>query len=201
MLEECLKKRIIREFLKCYSNEKWNFVISNLIEIAILNLKVSFNTLFFTDDSISHIYNKGGKFDFVYNLPKTIFSGVCCGVINFLLKFLSLSQNDIKKINSIKNKNEKNIKLSKIIKCLKFKLIIFYILIFVFMILFHFYVAIFCEIYVNTQKHLIKSSIISYFLSMIYPFGICLVNTILRKLSFYYKNKFLFFCSKIFQLF
>ena len=68
MLEECLKKRIIREFLKCYSNEKWNFVISNLIEIAILNLKVSFNTLFFTDDDfksilddLKHNYNENNK--------------------------------------------------------------------------------------------------------------------------------------------
>ena len=68
MLEECLKKRIIREFLKCYSNEKWNFVISNLLEIAILNLKVSFNTLFFTDDDfhsilddLKHNYNEINK--------------------------------------------------------------------------------------------------------------------------------------------
>ena len=164
-------------------------------------LYLTFNTLFFTDDSISHIYNEGGKFDFLYNLPKTIFSGVCCGVINFLLKFLSLSQNDIKKINNIKNKNEKHIKLSKIIKCWKFKLIIFYILIFIFMILFHIYVGTFCEIYVNTQKHLIKSTFISYILSMVYPFGICFGCAIFRKLSLYYKNKILFFCSKILQLF
>ena len=162
---------------------------------------LTFNTLFFTDDTMSHIYNKGGSFDFLYNLPKTLFSGVCCGIVNFLLKFLSLSQKDIKLLNNIKNVNTKNIKLGKIIKCWKIKLIIFYILIFGFMALFHLYVGTFCSVYVNTQKHLIKSTLISFFLSMIYPFGICLVTATFRKLSLYYKNKYLFFVSKILSLF
>ena len=68
MLEECLKKRIIREFLKCYSNEKWNFIISNLLEIAILNLKVSFDKFFFSDDDfesilddLKHNYNENNR--------------------------------------------------------------------------------------------------------------------------------------------
>ena len=150
---------------------------------------------------MSHIYKEGGKFDFLYNLPKTIFSGICCGIINFLLKFLSLSQNDIKKLYNIQNKKNLYIKLSKLIKCLKFKLNIFYVLIFIFMILFHIYVGTFCCVYVNTQKHLIKSTIISYILSMFYPFGMCLFVTIFRKLSLYYKKKFLFILSKIFQIF
>ena len=162
---------------------------------------LTFNTLFFTDDTMSHIYNKGGSFDFLYNLPKTLFSGVCCGIVNFLLKFLSLSQKDIKLLNNIKNINYKNIKIGKIIKCWKIKLIIFYILIFGFMALFHLYVGTFCSVYVNTQKHLIKSTLISFFLSMIYPFGICLVTATFRKLSLYYKNKYLFFVSKILSLF
>ena len=116
----------------------------------------TFNTLFFTDETMSHIYNKGGTFDFIYNLPKTIFSSLCCGVINFLLKFLSLSQNDIKILNNIKNEKERNFKLSKLMKCWKCKIIIFYFLIIILMSLFHVYVMTFCTVYRNTQKHLIK---------------------------------------------
>ena len=84
----------------------------------------------------------------------------------------------------------------KVWKC---KIYIFYFLIFIFMSLFHIYVMTFCTVYVNTQKHLIKSTIISFCLSMLYPFGICLITTFLRKLSLKYKNKFLFSVSKIIQ--
>ena len=149
---------------------------------------------------MSHIYKKGGSFDFIYNLPKTLFSSFCCGIITFLLKFFSLSQNDIKMLNNINNEKEKNIQLSKLLKKWKLKIIIFYLLIFVFMILFHIYVITFCTVYVNTQKHLIKSSLISFSLNMIYPFGICIITALLRRISLYYRYKFLFQCSKILQL-
>ena len=161
---------------------------------------LTFNTLFFTVETMSHIYKKGGSFDFIYNLPKILFSSLCSGVITFLLKYLSLSQkNDIKKLNDIKNEKEKINKLSKLMKVWKCKIFIFYFLIFIFMSLFHIYVMTFCTVYVNTQKHLIKSTIISFCLSMLYPFGICLITTFLRKLSLKYKNKFLFSVSKIIQ--
>ena len=86
-------------------------------------------------------------------------------------------------------------------KCWKYKIFVFYFLIFVFMGLFHFYVFTFCMVYVNTQIHLIKSTLISFTLSMLYPFGICLITTFLRKMSLKFKNKFLFNCSKIMQLY
>ena len=162
---------------------------------------LTFNTLFFTDETMSQIYKKGGSFDFIYNLPKIFFSSLCCSIINFLLKYLSLSQNDIKMLNSIKNEKEKNIKIRKIMKCWKYKIFAFYFLIFLFMSLFHIYVISFCSVYVNTQKHLIKSTLISFILSMIYPFGICLVTTFFRKMGLKFKNKFLFNCSKIMQLY
>ena len=42
------------------------------------------------------------------------------------------------------------------------------------------YVSCFCGIYVNTQIHLIKDAIISFSLSLIYPFGILLIPGIFR---------------------
>ena len=162
---------------------------------------LTFNTLFFTDESMSHIYKKGGSFDFIYNLPKTIFSSICCGVTNFILKYLSLTQKDISLLNQLKNEKEKIDKINKIKKYLLFKLIIFYFLLFLFIELFQIYVGTFCTIYKNTQKHLFKNTFISFLLSMIYPFGICLFTTIFRKLSLYKRSKLFFLISKIFQLF
>ncbi len=37
-------------------------------------------------------------------------------------------------------------------------------------------------------------------LNMIYPFGICIFTALLRRISLYYRYKFLFQCSKILQL-
>ena len=55
MLENCLKHKIIRDFLKNYSEEKWPIIIPSLIEIAILNLKSSFKTLFFSEEDFKNI--------------------------------------------------------------------------------------------------------------------------------------------------
>ena len=55
MLENCLKHKIIRDFLKNYSQEKWPIIIPSLIEIAILNLKSSFKTLFFSEEDFKNI--------------------------------------------------------------------------------------------------------------------------------------------------
>ena len=43
-----------------------------------------------------------------------------------------------------------------------------------------FYITCFCGIYENTQLHLIKDSIISFGLSLIYPFGLNLIPGICR---------------------
>ena len=102
-------------------------------------------------------------------------------------------------LNKIKDEKEKNNKLNKILKCYKCKIYIFYFLIMVLMLLFHVYVITFCSVYVNTQKHLIKSTLISFALSMVYPFGICLITTILRVISLRYKIKIIFLISKIMQ--
>ena len=61
----------------------------------------------------------------------------------------------------------------------------------------------FCAIYVNTQLHLIKDTLISFGLSLFYPFGINLIPGIFRIPSlFNHKNKrsYLYSLSKIVQM-
>ena len=61
----------------------------------------------------------------------------------------------------------------------------------------------FCAIYVNTQLHLIKDTLISFGLSLLYPFGINLMPGIFRIPSLSNpKNKrsYLYSLSKIVQL-
>ena len=55
MLETCLGNKVIRDFLKHYKQSRWQKLIPSLIEIAILNLNSSFNTLFFSEEDIHNI--------------------------------------------------------------------------------------------------------------------------------------------------
>ena len=55
MLETCLENKVINEFLAYYDKNCWQKLIPSLLEIAILNLKSSFNTLFFSEEDIYNI--------------------------------------------------------------------------------------------------------------------------------------------------
>ena len=55
MLEACLRNKVIRDFLNLYKQARWKKLIPSLIEIAILNLNSSFNTLFFSEEDIHNI--------------------------------------------------------------------------------------------------------------------------------------------------
>ena len=74
---------------------------------------------------------------------------------------------------------------------------------FLFLIFFWFYISSFCAVYQNTQIYLIKDTIINFALSVIYPFGICLIPGILRITSLNANKKdknCVYIFSKILQL-
>jgi len=55
MLDTILENKIIYEFLTLYEHSFWKKLIPSLLEIAILNLKSSFNTLIFSEKDIDNI--------------------------------------------------------------------------------------------------------------------------------------------------
>ena len=55
MLESCLSHKIIRDFLKNQSENKWKDIIPILIEIGILNLQKAFNKIIFTYEELKKI--------------------------------------------------------------------------------------------------------------------------------------------------
>ena len=93
--------------------------------------------------------------------------------------FLSLSE---KAIIQIKKQNSKNlgIYLTKLKRELLIKFIFYYILYFIFLLFFWFYVSCFCIVYKNTQIYLLKDTLISFTLSLVYPLLYNLLPGILR---------------------
>ena len=74
------------------------------------------NSLFFTDETMHKIYEDEGIFNFIYNLPKIIYSTLISTIIEFLIKKLALSQESILYIKQEKEKISKNKKNSKLAK-------------------------------------------------------------------------------------
>ena len=129
---------------------------------------------------MSKILEEEGTFNFIYQLPQIIYSTLILIVINTLLKILALSEGNI--INFKKNKNAKDLDKRKkdLVHLLKIKFILYFIISSIFILFFWYYLSMFCAIYRNTQKHLIKDTLLSFGLSLLYPFGIYLLPEMFR---------------------
>ena len=162
-------------------------------------LLYSVNSFFFQEKKINKIYEEKGSYDLINQIPQLFYSTFICILINFLLKYLCLSDHNI-----IDLKNNRNIQdFNQIAKCLIIKSIIFYILDFSFLLLFWYYLGCFCAVFKNTQFYLIKDILLSFGISLIYPFLLNFLPGIFRipSLQNLKKNKkCLYNVSKIVQL-
>ena len=161
------------------------------------------NALFFNDSILHEIYEEGGKFNFIFQLPQMIYSSLITYMIISLIKYLSLSEKNILGLKYSKNINELNIKIPKLYKLLKIKFISFFIISLLFLILFWYYLGCFCAVYKNTQIYLLKDTSISLGISLLYPLGFNLFPGLFRIPALHdnHKNKkFLYKFSKFIAL-
>ena len=100
--------------------------------------------------------------------------------ITTIIKFLSLSQQNIIKLKNIKQSNNKEDYSKKIFHILNIKFLAYFVFSFILLLAFWYYNTSFCGIYQNTQIHLIKDTIISFGLSLLFPFIKELIPGILR---------------------
>ena len=128
------------------------------------------NALFYTDDTMHKIYEDKGSFDFIYQLPKNIYSSLISMVLNIILKNLALSNNAILTFKREKERKDIDKDGNNLEKTLRVKFILYFIISFLFLLLFWYYISMFCAIYKNTQKHLISDTLLSLGLSLTYPF-------------------------------
>ena len=148
-----------------------------------------------------NIYIDKGQYNFVYQIPQIIYSSLISDIINVIIKYLSLTENNIIKFKRESTMIDKEkLRLKKIINIIKIKFAGFFIITFIFLIVFAFYIICFCGVYINTQIHLIKDSLVSFSLSLVYPFGIYLIPSGIRLISLRAKKKDLNFIYKLSQI-
>ena len=128
------------------------------------------------------IYRDKGTYNFVYQIPQIIYSTILSVFILYLMKYFFLTEKNIEEIKIESRKNDKNLeaKVKKLTKIIRIKFILFFIISFIILFFIWFYISCFCGIYLNTQTHLIKDALLSFFISHVYPFITCFLPALLR---------------------
>ena len=162
--------------LKDYNSQ----IIKIFLFFFFFSIHLTINALFFNDSTMHKIYIDKGAYNFIYQIPQILYSSIISGVINGLIRYLSLSQNNIIKLKQEKEKDKLEEKEKKLLDSLKIKFIIFFIITFIILLFFWYYITCFCGIYVNTQIQLLKDTIVSFIISLVYPFLTCLIPGVFR---------------------
>jgi hypothetical protein len=146
------------------------------------------------------IYNNKGKYNLISSLPSIIYSLLISLIINIIIKKLFLTQQDILEIKHERNKNNINAKVLIVIRCIIIKLTLFFVFSILIILLFWYYISCFCVVYKSTKIYLIKNTLISYTILLIYPFIIYLIPVIFRISAINNSGEFFYKLNQITQL-
>ena len=138
------------------------------------------NALFFNDDTMHKIYKDKGKFDLLYQIPQILYSTLISKIIDTFIRSFALSQNNIIELKQIKEKKILKKIHYKLLRTLKIKFVLFFLSSIIILIFFGYYIICFCGVYINTQIHLIKDSIMSLIISLLIPFVLYFIPGIFR---------------------
>ena len=188
-----MDKRTYFEYYWCLLKKKQLILFTFLPvkDYNLLSLKISLflfsfslyfaiNAFFFNDDTMHRIYIENGQFNFIYQLPVTIYSTLVSAFVNMLLRTLAITE---KNFLSMKKENDLKIFMTNtrnVLKAMKTKIVMFFIVSFLLMFFLWYFISCFCSIYHNTQLILIEDTLITFGLSMLYPFGLNLLPGLFR---------------------
>ena len=184
-----------------YPKKDYNaYIIKVCLFFFSFALYLVINTLFFNDTIMHRIYMDKGVYNFKFNLPKIIYSIIIIDIICIILKKLFLTQQNILEIKYEKNHYCLKGKVLTVIKVLIIKSVCFFLFSIIFLFLFWYYLSCFCVIYYNTQLYIIKNTLISFFISLIYPFIFYLLPGIFRYSALRKPGECLYKISQIMQI-
>ena len=164
-------------------------------------INLTFNIFFYTNKSIklSYVKSMDDITSFISNIANTIYSSILSTSLLIILKTICLTHNSVRVLRKFKDLQKAKQKSMCVLRCVKIRVAIYYILSLAFLGIFGFYVLCFCAVFENTQKDLVKSTLTSWLISLIYPLIICFITSIFRVLSFKFKNRILYLIKLMMQ--
>ena len=196
-----MKQPIIFGF--CPFKDYNTIIIKSCIFFLSFAIYYAMNFVFFTEDTIHKIYEDGGKYDLVFFIPQICIAFAISHVITVIVKLIFLSQRNIATINIQKPGNSLYDVTEKEKKNLVIKYSFFFILGIIFLGIFWLFLSAFGAVYQNTQIIVFENTLISFAISLVYPFFINLLPCAFRMCSLSDKKQglsFIYNISKFFQL-
>jgi len=180
-----IKIKQIFIFTFFYSNKDYNsYIIKICLFFLYFQLNFLINTTFFNDSTMHQIYEDGGSFNFIYNIPNIIYSSIISSFLYAFIRKLTLTSKNVLEIKHEKKKHNLNARVIIALKQIKKKFICFFAFNIIFLLIIWYYISCFCAVYKNTQVYLIKNTAISYSISLIYPFIISFIPCFFRIFAF-----------------
>ena len=175
------------------------------IIVFILNIILYFaiNGIFFSEDYISEVYHLEEKEEFFSFFPRSInrffYTTVVSLIVAFIVECFFVEEKKIKNI-LVREKTDKfNLKneIILIIKQIQRRYLSFIIIVFIILIICLYYLVCFNYVYPHIQIEWIKSSIVIFIIIQIISILTCLLETILRFISFNCKSERIYKISKL----
>ena len=165
-----------------YTSKDYNLRVAKIaLFILFISFYFAFTALFFNDNIMREIYNYKGNTNAAIHIPNIVLSSLCCIIMNIIVRFVSLNERDIAKINCEKNQEDKKTLIDKLIKIMKIKLYILFTVSAILIGLCWYYVTAFCAVFKNSQGHYFVNLLVAFIVCNIWPCITSLIPPIFRK--------------------
>ena len=199
---QVFKSLLIEKIELCnvyFGNEIYRAII---LSQYLLNLLINFffNTLFYSDEIVSQKYHNNGKLDLVVTLVLSLLSNIITSIFVHYIDNPKIIEEKLRIISEVRDEKRFLYWLNKYLKSLKQKIIIFIIIEIIIIIGSLYYITIFFIVYSKARISLLINYLVSLFEVLLKSIGISLTITLMRKLSIYYKNSYIYNASKFIDI-
>ena len=169
-------------FFACKDHNLFYVKIENFLILFCVDMTMS--GLFFVHESMHRKYTQGEDFTFVQKLPQLLFTLIVAHILEVILCYFSMTDTNYYEIKGLNLKEKKKgDKIMNILSKMKRNLVTFFVISFILFLFFWYFISAFCAVYQNTQKIFLRDSMISFATSLIDPFFIYGITTLLRCIS------------------
>ena len=158
--------------------------------IGYLILYLTFNTMFFNNNSIHNIYINEGKYNFGYHFLRVLGAFVLSLIfIKLIQLWITFNRRKSLKMKLMKRYTDSKNEILKMIEKYILNMRIFFPISFIIFIAFCYYVSVICAVYRYSHKYLLVNWIICIILHFVYSLILNFIPTILRFFSLKGNNK------------
>ena len=179
------------------------FICGNLFKSILicqyllsLLLDFFFNTLFYSDDIVSHKYHNNGNLDYIVTFGLSIASNIIIAIITHFIEVTNILEERLELVHEIRKEYKYLYASNKYLKFIKFKIICFIFTEIIIIAGCFYYIIIFYIVYSKSQKSLFINYLISLVESLIKSIIISSIIAITRKIVIGCNNSYIYNTSK-----